>query len=177
MSNLYVLVGPDFSGQSEFINKFTVISQSNLQIIDETAVAQAQRIENISRDPNYRYQVMAVMARSHLSRDRDVIANCNNLSVEALVLWKKMASEYGAVCIIVLFWGDAETSMSKVDNLDLDDKVKHDIRVEINEQFKRYDDLRVILTSKFNTIKRDLADMVVKPAGLIRSQEDNNEIP
>lgn len=173
MQNLYIVVGPDFSEKGEIINKFLSHAKENIQIINEGAIIRALQMENVS-DLNYRYKMISTIVRSHLLAEYDVIANCDNLSIEALVLWRNLAKEHEAKCIIVLF--DAELcvdAMNKLHQLNLPDEQEKEMTQILDEQFKRFEDLKLILKIKTNTIRRDLADEVWSQDEFSNSQEEN----
>jgi len=172
MKKLYVIVGPDFSDKSEILGKFMDDSAENLQIVNEGAVIQAINLEGLNKDPNYRYNIISVVVRSQLLRDYNVIANCDNISVEALILWKRIAFEHNAKCILVLFDADQEVAMHKLTKLNLPKEQEDRLVPKLAEQFKRYDDLAKILNDKLNTIRRELADEIIEGDALVSSQEE-----
>jgi len=172
MTKLYVIVSPNFFEKTVMIEEFLNKSEKNLQIIDEYAISKCQVLEGVPKNDNYRYGLISVMARSHLLMNRDVIVFCDNLSIEALVLWKKMTVDHGSKCIIVLCDGDQESSMERINNLNVSEPSKFQMRDTINNQFKKYDDIHEILSNKMNTINRDLADEIMTEEEFSKSQEE-----
>jgi thymidine kinase len=168
MSKVYVIVGPDFTGKHETLLPLA----KNFQFIDEGPIVRAQHIESVPKDEMYRYGLMSVMARAHLIAQHDILCLCDNLSIEALCLWRKMATEHQAECIIVIVDADQESAMARVTQMELPkDQEQHMIH-SLSNQFKRYDDIREILTNKLNTIGRDLADQILTEDEFLQSQED-----
>jgi len=168
MSKIYVIVGPDFTGKHE-----TLLPLANkFQFIDEGPIVRAQQFESVPKNDMYRYGLMSVMARAHLISQHDILCLCDNLSIEALCLWKKMASEHQAECIIVLMEADQESAMARVTQMKLAQDNEQRMIHSLADQFKRYDDICEILTNKLNTIGRDLADKVITEEEFLKSQED-----
>lgn len=162
MNRLYVLVGPSFSGMSQFVNEILGPTTENLQIVEESTISQAQKMEDIQTDSNTLYGIIATIVRAHLLKNRNVVARCENLSIDTLVMWKRMSEDHGAQCVIIMFDSDFEESINKINNLPVTEDTKQLMRMRLNLQFKRYEDLRSILIDKLNTITRDLADVVLK---------------
>jgi hypothetical protein len=171
MKTLYVIVGPAFTGRAAEVNAFLKQSEENIQVIDETAIIRAQKFERVPRIPNYRYGLIAVMARSHLLTGKSVIAFCDNLSIEALVLWKKMSEEHQARCVVVLMGGDQEMAMERIAKINLPKEQMNKMINELANQFKKYDNIAEIFKNKLNTIGRDLADEVLE--GLVEEDKDD----
>jgi hypothetical protein len=157
MSILYVVVGPELSGQDEIINKFLKTSKNITQVVSEGAIIQAMKLEGIV-DEELRYSLISSIVRSYLFVGYDVVANCDNLSVEALVLWKRIAIEHKAECIIVLLCGVEADAMEKIENLPIPEPNKQMMRVRVKEQYKKFDDLAEIFDNKTHSISRELAD-------------------
>jgi len=172
MTKLYVIVAPNFVEKTPMVQELIDKSKENIQIIDEYAIIKCQRLEGVPKDSNYRYGLMAVMTRSHLLMNRDVVVLCDNLSIEALVLWKKMTAEHGSICIVVLCGGDREASMERLNKLNLPEPTIVQMRDTIGNQFEKYDDIHEILSNKINTINRDLADEIITEEEFIKSQEE-----
>lgn len=167
MSNVYVIVGPDFTGKHE-----TLLPLSNkFQFIDEGSIVRAQQFEKVPKNEMYRYGLISVMARAHLISSHDILCLCDNLSIEALCLWKKMSVEHQAKCIIVLMDADQESAMARVTQMKLPEPQEQQLINSLGNQFKRYDDIHEILTNKLNTIGRDLADEIVTEEEFLKSQE------
>lgn len=171
MNRLYVIVGPDFSGKTQFVKNLIHDFYNDLQVIDELALSKAQRFEQVPQDKNYRYGLISVLARAHLINKRNVVALCDNLSIESLVLWKKLATEHGAECIIILFEASQLVSMEYVNKMKIDKEERTQLSRVVADQFKRYDDLAEILTNQLNTINRDLADQILTSEDFVKSQE------
>ena len=172
MSNVYVIVGPDFTGKHESLNSFFNKQPGHIQVIDEGAIIRGQQLESVPKNEMYRYGLISVVARSHLIAGMDVIAICDNLSIEALCLWRKMTGEHQAKCIIVLMEADQEAAMARMMQMNLPKEREQQMIHALADQFKRYDDLRDILTNKLNTIARDLADTIISEEEFLKSQED-----
>lgn len=172
MTKLYVIVAPNFVEKTSMVQEFIDKSKENIQIIDESAIIKCQGLEGVPKDANYRYGLIAVIVRSHLLTNRDVVVLCDNLSIEALVLWKKMTAEHGSQCTIVLCDGDQEAAMERLNKLNLPEPTIVQMRYTINNQFKKYDDIHEILSNKINTINRDLADEIITGEEFSRSQEE-----
>ena len=161
MNMLYILVGPSYSGMAEFVEKILTPTTENLQIVEESVLSAAQSIENIPNDTNTLYRMIACVVRAHLIKGRNVVARCDNLSVETLVMWKKMAKEHGAQCVIILFRSDLEETMGRIGQFSTTEDRKQLLRHKVNLQFKQYNELDAILTNRLSTITRDLADIVL----------------
>jgi hypothetical protein len=159
MNTLYVVVGPELCGQDEIINKFLKTSENITQVVSEGAITHALTLEGI-KDVELKYSFISATVRSHLFVGYDVIANCDNLSVEALVLWKRLAAEHEAKCIIVLLCGVEAEAMEKIENLTIDEHQKQKMYIKLKDQFKMFDDLAEVLDNKINSITRELADDV-----------------
>jgi ABC-type branched-subunit amino acid transport system ATPase component len=167
MPKIYVIVGPDFTGKHE-----TLMPLSNkFQVIDEGAVIRGQQLESVPKNEMFRYGLISVMARAHLISQYDILCLCDNLSIEALCLWRKMATEHQAECIIVLMDADQESAMARVTQMKLPEDREKQLVHSLANQFKRYDDIHNILTNKLNTIGRDLSDQVISEEEFLKSQE------
>lgn len=161
------MVGPSFSGMEEWVNGFAESLETQVQIIDEAAIIQAQRIDPyIPNTDDYRYGLISTIVRSHLIKGLSVIAICDNLSVEALVLWKKIASEHNTKCIAVMYKADQEDAIKRANdmiNLPQDGKAK--VIDEIKKQFKKMDELKKLLDPSC-LLGKDLVDKIYKSEDL-----------
>ncbi len=175
MTKLYVIVGPAFCDRSLMVKGFLKSTKENIQLVEESAITKAQLSDPcVPNDNNFRYGMMGVIVRSHLINRQDTVVLGDSLSVEALVLWKRMASENRAEMNVILLEGDQETAMTKLPLPSEVGKQQHSLMVNnLATQFKQFDELSAILTNKLSTIRPDLADKVYGEEFFAESEEEN----
>jgi len=93
MDPLILMIGATCSGKTTYVKKNLVY---NYQYISEKAITKAMKFEHLDpkKNLNLVYIVVALYARSLMIQNLPIVVDDRNLSIESLVLWKKIANEH-----------------------------------------------------------------------------------
>lgn len=160
MKHLIMMMGVCCSGKTVYVkNKFL----PGFQYISEKAMSKGMIKENIDVKNNMSllYAVVAISVRSCMIHGLPLIIDDKNLSIESLVLWRKMANEHGYRITVVLMDTPLEICrkrLKKIINTTVADEAL------IND-FERLEDMKPVLFSKHHS--KELFDelKVVKYGG------------
>ena len=145
------MIGVCCSGKTVFVKSNLLPSH---QYISEKAMTKGMIKENLTSAENLPilYACMAIATRALMIQELPVVIDDRNLSVESLVVWKKIAKEHGYEVIGILMDTPLEECRKRMAKfVDYPDATQ-----ELFNQFEALEDMKPMLLSKYH--KHDLFD-------------------
>jgi|WetSurSiteA1Bulk_404760.scaffolds.fasta_scaffold00418_2 predicted kinase len=152
--NLVLMIGPTMSGKTTYVNRYL----GKLQLISEYYVKRALLEEDKSLPHDMSYFIMSVMCRSFMLNELSIVTDEQNLDIESLMIWRKLASEYKYFLEGVLLDTPYEVCLERAQKVVGKNK---DYTVLLKKQFEKFEELKTILNMKHHKIFDNL--IIVKP--------------
>lgn len=152
--NLILMIGPSFSGKSYYVDRYL----NKLQRISDFHIRKALIDEDTTLPQDMRYFIMSVMCRSFMLNELSIVVDEQNLDLESLMIWRKLASEYNYFLEGILM------------DIPFDDCYKRgqvvagknqDFTMLLKKQFAKFEELKTILNMKHQKIFDNL--IIINP--------------
>lgn len=148
MKNLILMMGVCCSGKTVYVKKNFL---PGFQYISEKSLSKGMVEEKISIRDNkpLLYAMLAVISRSHMIQKLPLINDDKNLSVESLVLWRKIANEHSYIVTAVLMDTPLEVCRKRLKQITDIDQAEEALITD----FERLEDMKPILFSKHHSLE------------------------
>jgi predicted kinase len=152
--NLVLMIGPTMSGKTTYVDKHLY----KLQRISEFHIRKALAEESSSIPQDMCYLIISIMCRSLMLNELSIVADEQNLEIESLMVWRKLASEYKYFLEGILMDTPYEVCLER--SKEIVGK-NEDYTYVLKKQFEKFEELKVILNMKHHKIFDNL--IIVKP--------------
>lgn len=159
--NLVLMIGPTASGKTTYVDKHLY----KLQRISEYHIRRALSEESTIIPQDMRYLIMGIMCRSFMLNELSIVADEQNLDIESLMVWRKLASEYKYFLEGIIMDTPYEVCLKRAQEAA---GKNQDFSMYLKKQFEKFEELKTILNMKHHKIFDNL--IIVKP------EENNDEV-
>lgn len=149
---LIIMIGIAASGKSYYVDKY--YSKTH-QVISETHIVEAMKLEGIELSEDFKHAIMAVSTRALMLKKLPIVIDEPNLLAESLFMWKNFAYQHNYKLKALVVDTPLDVCIDRLKNL-LDNMSK-DIVELVNRQHEQLEELKTILNTKHQKIVDEIS--------------------